>query len=1085
MKPPKMLNNQKGNTVYEELDENIEECSKISMITSLFSVYAYYELKEKLDKIDNMRIIFTNPNFVKNNDDAETKEYYINNNLKGDLFGSQYELRLKNELTQCSISRACARWVEEKVEIKSYARQESANPRMLCLENEEDDKTLVINGSVDFNTEGLGITNSNRNDINQCTYGQFMLDSFKTQFDSLWNNGNLVVDVKEEFLNQLKLMYDEKSPEFIYFVSLYYLFNDYLRDLNENTLPKVRTGFKDTEIWKKLYEFQKDAVLGAIGKIDEYHGCILADSVGLGKTFTALAIIKYYELRNDRVLVLVPKKLRDNWTIYTKNDIRNIFSEDRFNFDVLNHTDLSRDHGKSGDIDLNTINWGNYDLVVIDESHNFRNNPAVKDHETRYQKLMNKIIKSGVQTKVLLLSATPVNNRMADIKNQIAFITENNDNALEEVGIKSIEYTLRLAQGTYNQWSKLPSDERTTEAFVDLMNMDYFKLLDTLTIARSRKHILKYYGDNKVGSFPKRLNPINRSPNIDEKDEFPSIEKITNTINKLNLPIYSPLQYIYPNKIGEYDLLFNQQVKDGKGEFKQRDREVNLVNLIRTNLLKRMESSIYSFTITTEKILYKINNFLEMIDKHEIKFQEEYDMEIIDPEEEEYDKFMFGKKNEKEIKLIDMDLVKLKQDLELDKDRLEKIIEISRKITPKRDAKLNNLKQIIQHKIENPINGTNKKIIVFTAFEDTANYLYDNLNEWLFNKYGLYSAKITGSDNNKTNLKNVRSTDMNDILMNFSPQSKERAKITTQTTDIDLLMATDCISEGQNLQDCDYLINYDIHWNPVRIIQRFGRIDRIGSKNKEIQLVNFWPNMEIDEYINLKKRVENRMVMVDVSTTGDENVIQQDSDREENNELEYRKKQLEKLKEEVIDLEDVSGGISITDLTFNDFKIQLQEYMETHEGELEDAPLGIYSIVEIDEELRDTLDEGVIFLLRDIHPTGNDNPLSPYFIVYITKDKVVKLNYGQAKKIMDHYRKLCSGKSEVYVDLVKEFNKETDDGVNMEQYSELLRIAIENLQEKEDEIGVRSLFKKGGTIPTKKHAPGLEEFELITFLILR
>lgn len=1083
MKPPKTLNNKNRDTVFNELIDYIKVDSKVSIISGYFSIFAYHSLKDKINKIDNMRFIFTEPSFIKNKDNAETREYKINQTEKS-IFGNDYELKLKNEMKQPAITRECADWIKNKVEVKSYVNPNLATTRMIHIENVSSEDNISISGTVDFTTDGLGITYSDRQDMNTCMYGKEFTDSQLMIFNNSWNNNQLLEDVKDEFLNQLKLMYDEKSPEFIYFVSMYYLFNDYLRDLNENTLPKTRTGFKDTEIWKKLYEFQKDAVLGAIDKIEKYNGCIIADSVGLGKTFTALAIIKYYELRNDRVLVLVPKKLRDNWTIYTKNDVRNIFGEDRFNYDVLNHTDLNRNHGKSGDIDLKTINWGNYDLIVIDESHNFRNNPAVKDHETRYQKLMNKIIKAGVQTKVLLLSATPVNNRMADIKNQISFITEDYDNALERVGIKSIEYTLRLAQEGYNNWSKLSSDERTTDAFIDSMNMDYFKLLDTLTIARSRKHILKYYGSNEIGSFPKKLEPINRRPDIDENGEFPPIEKISNTINKLQLPIYSPLNYVYPNKINEYDILFNQKVKDGSSEFRQRDREINLVFLIRTNLLKRMESSIYAFRLTTEKILFKIDNFLEKIEKHETNFLKDYDMDIIDPEEEEYDKFMFGRKNEKEIKLLDMDLVKLRQDLNLDKKRLEKILSATEKITPEKDAKLNDLKKIISKKIENPLNGSNKKIIVFTAFADTANYLYDNLNQWLLDKYGLYSAKITGSDTNKTNLNQVKSSDMNDILINFSPISKERSKITELTTEIDLLIATDCISEGQNLQDCDYLINYDIHWNPVRIIQRFGRIDRIGSKNKEIQLVNFWPNMEIDEYINLKKRVENRMVMVDVSTTGEENIIQ-DGDKQKTNELEYRKKQLERLKEEVIELEDVSGGISITDLTFNDFKIQLQEYMTNHEGELEEAPLGIYSIVKISDDLKDTINEGVIFLLKDTHPTKNDNPLSPYFLVYITNEKVVKLNHIQSKKIMDYYRKLCSDKNEVYIDLVKQFNKETNNGVNMEKYSELLRVAIENIQEKEEEIGVNSIFKKGGTTPTKKHASGLEEFKLITFLILR
>lgn len=1084
MKSPKILNNQLGNTVYGELEEHLHSGSRLSVISGLFSVYAYYELKDKLDRIDSMRLVFTNPGFVEDNMDIETREYYINNNFKNDIFGSRYELKLKNEMNQGSISRVCAEWISDKVSVKSYVKPERATNRMICLDNLDDDDTLTITGTVDFNTEGLGITYSDRNDNNVCVYGHDLYDSSIEQFNRLWDDDSLVVDIKDKFLSQLRLMYDENSPEFIYYVSLYYLFNDYLRDLNVDTLPKVRTGFKDTLIWNKLYKFQKDAVLGAIDKIEKYNGCIIADSVGLGKTFTALAVIKYYELRNNRVLVLVPKKLRDNWTIYTKNDVRNIFEKDRFNYDVLNHTDLSRDKGMSGDINLKTVNWGNYDLVVIDESHNFRNNPAVKDHETRYQRLMNRIIKAGVQTKVLMLSATPVNNGMKDIRNQISFITENHDDALASVGIKSINQTLRGAQTRFNEWSRLSSADRTTDAFIDSMNMSYFKLLDTLTIARSRKHILKYYDTESIGEFPKRLEPINIMSDIDKEGKFPQIARINNIINSLNMSAYKPLSYIYPNKRDEYARKFDQEV-DGKGTLKQFDRELSLTSLMRTNLLKRMESSIHSFKITVEKLLYKVDKFIEMIDRHEEKYSENiYDMDLVDPDEEEYDKFMFGRNNEKNIRLNDMDLVAWKQDLEIDKQKLEELLTNSKEVTPARDAKLEDLKKIIKHKITSPINPGNKKIIIFTAFSDTARYLYENIEKEILEKYGLYSTLITGSGDNKTNLKEAKSSDINDLLLNFSPKSKERSKVNNIKKEIDILVATDCISEGQNLQDCDYLINYDIHWNPVRIIQRFGRIDRIGSTNKQIQLVNFWPNMELDEYINLKQRVENKMVMVDVSTTGEENIIQE-SDKQKTNELEYRKKQLEKLQHEVIDLEDVSGGISITDLTFNDFKIQLQEYIEKHQEKLEEAPPGIYSIIEIDEELKEELKEGVIFLLRDIHPTENDNPLSPYYLVYITNEKTVEYNYTQSKKIMDYYKKLCTRKKEVYTELVKEFNKETNDGINMEKYSELLRIAIENLQGKQEEIGTRSIFKKGGTAPSKKHASGLEEFELITFLILK
>lgn len=1070
----KTLNNQLGETVYKELEKHIRKGSKVSTISAYFTMYAYSALKKELDKIDEMRFIFTTPSFSKNKD-KEAREYEIVNN---NIFGNEFELKLRNEMTQSAVAKDCAKWLKDKVEIKSFKEPNVAQPRMIHVHNKSEED-IVINGSVDFTTDGLGITGSNRADFNNFMAGEEFTDSQLLSFDTLWNNEMVLTDVKDKLLKQMEVMYEENSGEFIYFKSLYHIFYNYLDELDEDNIVKKGNKLKETKIWNTLYQFQQDAVIGAIDKIEKYNGCILADSVGLGKTFTALAIIQYYELRNDRVLVLVPKKLRENWTIYTLNDKRNIFAEDRFRYDVLNHTDLSRERGFSGNIDLKTINWENYDLVVIDESHNFRNNPAVKDRVTRYQRLMNNVIKQGHKTKLLMLSATPVNNKMNDIKNQIAFITEDKDNALEEIGISSINHTLKNAQAIFNQWSKLDDNTRTGEKFVDMMDLDYFKLLDTLTIARSRKHIEKYYDLAEIGEFPNRLDPINESSDIDIKKEFPTLNEINNEIERLNLSVFSPFLYILPQKREDYAKKYDIAIGEGKSVFKQTDREKSLIQLMRINLLKRMESSIHSFKLTIEKLLFKINKTLEKIDNIS-EYNEDIDISLIDPEEDEYDELMFGKKTK--VLLQDMDLIKWKQDLKLDKEKLEFLFAQAKEVDCLRDEKLADLKKVISNKIENPINEDNKKILIFTAFADTAKYLYENISQWIFDNYGLYTALVTGSGDNKTNLKAVRNTDIDEILTSFSPISKNRNIINPEMTEeIDILIGTDCISEGQNLQDCDYLINYDIHWNPVRIIQRFGRVDRIGSKNKDIQLVNFWPNIELDEYINLKGRVENRMVMVDVSATGEENIIVNND--KIMNDLEYRKNQLEKLKDQVIDLEDVSDAISITDLTFNDFKIELMEYMKEHRKELDNAPFGIYSIVPAEE-----FEPGVIFLLRQVKgvkESKDKNALTPYYLVYINEDEEVKLNYIQSKKILDYYQKLCSGKKEVFRNLVESFDRETDNGRQMDKYSQLLKESIENIIGKKQETGVRSLFIKGGTSPVKNNIEGLEEFELISFLILK
>lgn len=1088
MKPPKVLDNKKYRVV-DELKEELNKGSKLSVISAYFTIYAYAELKKELSKIDNMRFIFTEPTFV-HKDQELIREYYIARNPEKKMSGNEFEIKLRNEMKQAAIAKECAQWLEKKAEIKSLRQANPAQPRLVYIENPEDN--VSINGTVDFTSDGLGITPSNRLDSNMCLYGKDYTISFLQTFNELWEDDTAVQDVKDKVLEQMRILYKENTPEFIYFVTLYNIFKNYLDELTEDNIVKSRTGFKETLVWNKLYKFQKDGVMGAIDKIEKYNGCIIADSVGLGKTFTALAVIKYYELRNDRVLVIVPKKLRENWTVYTMNDKRNIFSGDRFNYDVLNHTDLSRTSGYSGEINLATLNWSNYDLVVIDESHNFRNNPPVKGRITRYERFMNDIIKAGVKTKVLMLSATPVNNKMNDIKNQIAFITEGRNDAFASVGLDNLELILRKAQAVFNRWSELPDPERTTETFVNMMDLDYFKLLDTVTIARSRKHIDKYYNLEEIGKFPTRLTPENRYPIIDTKGEFPPIEEINRLIKKLTLCVYSPLGYVLPEKRAAYERKYDMTVGTNNSVFRQTDREQSLVGLMRVGILKRMESSINSFALTVENILYKIDKTLEAIEQSRLDYDAEMDISDIDIDDPEYEKLMFG--NNVKVLLQDMDLIKWKQDLLADKDKLETILLEAINVTPDRDAKLIELRNLIENKIKNPINHDNRKVVIFTAFADTAKYLYKHLSEEFANK-GIYSAIVTGSGDNHSTLpipkelrRTVKMTDINTVLTLFSPISKECSKVYPEVNEyIDILIATDCISEGQNLQDCDYLVNYDIHWNPVRIIQRFGRIDRIGSQNNYIKLVNFWPTKDLDEYINLQQRVKGRMVLLDVSATGEENVIENNPSKEMKD-LEYRKKQLKKLQNEVVDLEDISGAISITDLTFNDFKIELMEYMKTKRKALDEAPNGMYAVTKIDESISDIVKPGVIFTLRQVKgkdQSKEQNPLFPYYMVYITDDGEVQLSFLHAKKILDYYKKLCSGKGEVLKELVEEFNKETNDGRNMKHYSDLLEASIENLIGKKQDIGVASLFSKGGTTMQRSLFDGIEDFELITFLVLK
>lgn len=1067
-----ILDNKTQGKVIDKLKEDLKSGTKVSIISAYFTIFAYQELRKELNKIDSLRLLFSMPTFVKDKKDIN-REFKLSGSYESGLAGDRYEMKLKNELKQSEIAKECAEWIRKKVEVRAYDEEHTLPQKMYIMEQNDGEDSYIF-GSSDFTSSGLGVVSSNKSEMNT-----YMKDTTSTQgmlnlFNKAWNDNEKVKDVKKALLESLEVVYRENTSEFIYFVTLYNIFKDYLSDLTEEEIVKSKTGFKDSVVWNKLYNFQKDGVLGAIDKLEKYNGCILADSVGLGKTFEALAIIKYYELRNNRVLVLCPKKLRENWLVYRGNRRDNILGEDRLNYDVLNHTDLSRYTGHSGDINLEEVYWENYDLIVIDESHNFRNNNNSKENkETRYSRLLNQIIKKGVKTRVLMLSATPVNNRMNDLKNQIAFATEGNDKALSADGIKSIEQTLRKAQMAFNKWNDLEED-KSVESLLEMLEVDYFKLLDMLTIARSRKHIQKYYDTTSIGKFPERLKPINVKADVDTKNDFIKLAELNKLIKSLNLAIYSPMKYVLPSKVEQYSKKYDTNM--GKTVFKQTDREESLVHLMRINILKRMESSIHSFAITVLKILKNIEGTLEKINTFE-DFVEELDVEELDIEDNRLDGVLIGSKNVK-IHLKDIDKIRWESELEADKVILEKILKEANKITVERDKKLVELQELIKQKVENPLNKENKKIIIFTAFADTAKYLYNNISTYILDELGLYSALVTGSDNPKTNLKGVK-TEFNNILTNFSPRSKERRD--KDKPEIDILIATDCISEGQNLQDCDYLINYDIHWNPVRIIQRFGRIDRIGSQNKVIQLVNFWPNMELDEYINLESRVSGRMVMLDMSATGEENIIEEKTTM---NDLEYRKKQLKQLQDQVPDIEDINGNISITDLSFNDFKMDLVNYMKNHKELLEKAPTGMYAIAKsnIDEAVR-----GVIFCLKKINQNikpSEYNTLNPYFFVYIKDDGEILLNFIQSKKILDIYKKVCSGQNELYTELIKEFNQETNNAKNMKKFTDFLEKTVENIVGKEEEKGIESLFSFDKTTLSKS-VQNMDDFELISFLVIK
>lgn len=1063
-------------TLRDDLAVEIKQGSKVSIAAACFSIYAFQKLKKELKDIDQLRFIFTSPTFTTEKAKKEKREFYIPRlNRERSLYGTEFEVKLRNELTQKAIAKECAEWIKSKVVFKSNV----TNENMMGFINVDDKSYMPVNG---FTTVDLGCERGN-NAYNfvQKTDAPFSMQ-YLDLFNSLWNDNSKLQIVTDEVIENITTAYNENSPDFIYFVTLYNIFNEFLEDISEDILPNEATGFKQSKIWNMLYDFQRDAVLAIINKLEKYNGCILADSVGLGKTFTALAVVKYYENRNKSVLVLCPKKLAENWNTYKDNYVNNPIAADRLNYDVLFHTDLSRSSGTSNGLDLDRLNWGNYDLVVIDESHNFRNGAGThaNTQENRYVKLMDKVVRAGVKTKVLMLSATPVNNHFSDLRNQLALAYEGTPELINDKldTKKSIDEIFKQAQRAFTNWSKLDPEDRSTDALLRTLDFDFFEVLDSVTIARSRKHIEKYYDTSEIGKFPERLKPISLRPNLTDLNKAINYNEIYEQLMTLSLCIYTPSNYIFPSKIEKYiDLTHNKG-----NNLTQRGREEGIRRLMSINLLKRLESSVHSFKLTLDRIWHLIDGTIKAIDDFEKYGHADLDMyeaneSEFDMEDGNTDFFTVGKKVK--IDLADMDYKTWREELQKDADNLELLSLMIADITPEHDSKLQTLFRLLDDKMANPINAGNKKVIIFSAFSDTAEYLYDHVSSYMKKNYGLNTAVITGTIDGRTTVKGLKAT-LNNVLTCFSPISKGKdVLMPNNPAEIDILIATDCISEGQNLQDCDYLVNYDIHWNPVRIIQRFGRIDRIGSKNNVIQLVNFWPDMTLDDYINLKSRVEMRMKISVMTSTGDDDLI----NPEEKGDLEYRKQQLKRLQEEVVDIEDMSTGISIMDLGLNEFRLDLLEYIKTH-GDMGKKPKGLHAVVPSTAENP----EGVIFVLRNVNNSvniDNQNRIHPFYMVYIGVDGEIVCDYLNPKKLLDTVRLLCRGKDKPFVELCRKFNEETDDGRKMSDMSELLSEAIDSIIDVKEESDIDSLFSGGGTSALMSQVSGLDDFELICFLVVK
>lgn len=1116
-------------SVGEFLTDNIVKDSNLSFVTAYFTIYAYEKLKPQFDNVNSLRLLFGEPRFIKSvASTTNAKNYQIEDD--------KLVIPVENRLQQKVLAKQCANWIREKVEIKSMVRPDFLHGKLYHIEKPNGVEDAVT-GSSNFTVNGLGLGSRPNIELNLVVNDRRDLSDLKEWFDKLWNNemdGVEVEDVKDQVLKYIELLHRDNSPEFVYYKTLFHIFEQYLNETDASGLSDIKANLYDSEIWKTLFTFQQHGVRGAINKILKYNGCIIADSVGLGKTYEALAVIKYFEMLNYRILVLTPKKLRDNWTVYQahKGHTLNPFPKDRFSYTVMYHTDLSREKGftEADNIDLSNFNWGAYDLVVIDESHNFRNNKKGKKDEegntirrSRYERLMQDIILGGKKTKVLLLSATPVNNELKDLRNQLMYITAENDSAFAgddegKLGIESIAELLKQSQLRFTNWAKARmKEERTTRDLLNDLDSAFFKLLDALTIARSRKHITKYYKSEmeRIGGFPDHEPVHSIYPEIDTEHKFLSYDKLNEKISKYKLVHFTPSSFVLP----EYKALYEEKVLKKSGPaavkmFSQEQRESYLIGMMKVNFMKRLESSIYSFRETLQRTINRIENLEKRIDRFQKYKDENPDLEIeeinIDAVEDDDLREALEVGEKLTFKMNHLRLDDWKAAMQEDKDQLYELLLRAKDVDAKRDAKLKELKSLIKKKVNNPTitkTGTeNKKVIVFTAFADTAKYLYEHLEQWAKDELSVNIALVTGGSENKTTFKPKgfsENTEFNHILTNFSPISKRRSSQKTMPKDedgeIDILIATDCISEGQNLQDCDYLINYDIHWNPVRIIQRFGRIDRIGSINNKVHLVNFWPTKDLDNYIKLKSRVEARMALVDISGTNEDNLLNKEQIQElVEDDLKFRDKQLKRLQDEVLDMDELNeGGVSLSNFSLDDFRMDLLNFIESNRKELEAAPLGIYALVphKLDSTLfnpdaSEVVKPGVIFCLRQLgDSTGNEkvNPLQPYFLVYVRNDGTVRFNFTHPKQILDIYRLLCTGKSEPIQELCDLFNEETNHGLDTRQYAALLAESVKAITGtfKKKNLGMLSGSRNATIIPQEKQIDGANKFELITWLVLK
>lgn len=1056
-----------NNTTVEYLIEQINVVlqgktnATINIVNDKLTLSVFALLEKNLKNVKEINFVIRDTKFVPDKTEL-SHEFEITPN---DVLYNAYDITEKNKLEHFAKAKAMHDFIKQHVNVKKVNPRVNIGGNVLII---DDDFMIQGSSSLELAPKKKSRTqNFNFDTMLNGSIDKEQIVGTKKMFEQIWYNEQVSTDYKQELLQSLSYIYKDHSPEFLYYFTLNELFGHQL-DSGVERFERDSDKFKRTQIWEALFDFQKDCVVSAIQKLQKYGGCIIADSVGLGKTFEALAVIKYFEIKMDNVLVLTPAKLYDNWNSF-KGNYKDSFLKETFNYKIMFHTDLSRYKGdsKSGQ-DLKRFDWGNFDLVVIDESHNFRNRNDRYDENdqlimTRYARLLQEVMKQGKNnTKVLLLSATPVNNSLVDLKNQISIITSDRDFAFKDDGIGSVDNLLRRTSMLINQWEEQENHKKNE--LLDSLPSDFYKLLEMLTISRSRKHITGYYGDKGIGKFPEKNKPLTYYPEIDKEIQLLKFADANEILEQLTLAVYTPTKYIRGEYQGHYIKKYNLTGKrGGKMDFDTQSK--GMVVLHRFNLFKRLESSVYSFAETLRRLLERIERTIATIESGGYSlFESEFDTELEDGEAT----YLEGKY---EIDVNHLRAIDFLADLEGDKLILDRLYQDAKIILDnRRDAKIDRLQELLIDKItKTPYNQGNRKVIIFTAFADTANYIYAQISSELL-KAHLYTACVTGG-NIKTTNQNIDS-DFNSVLCAFSPQSKMKKEIPAKEQ-VDILIGTDCISEGQNLQDCDTIINFDIQWNPVSLIQRFGRIDRIGSTNSCIQMINFFPNVALNEYLGLEQRVKGKMTTLNIVSTGDEDFL-----TPEMNDFNFRRRQLERLKDEVIDIDDATENISLSDLNMNEYLYELSTYISNH-TEVNKVPTGIYSVT-------DGMNQGVLLCFK--HSNLSDKPKSdsslyPYYIIYISNDGEVLYGNSQAREVLKVFRKLCYGKSEPMREYFDRFLNRTNQVTDMSFYSNLLNKAVKSIKGVEEEKAISFAFDFSG-FNNSFADDTIDDFELISFLVV-